>query len=111
MPMPYALASGDDVVAFFFTHPLLAGRARPGEPQNKVLWAVRSPEGRMPLEIVARSPDRDARAIAVSADTGGGQGEIQRSIVDLPTPGCWRLSLRWGAHQATIDFRVRVRKA
>jgi hypothetical protein len=110
MPMPYALSPGDEVAAFFFTHPLLAGRARRGEPQNKVLWVVRSPKDGMPLEIVARSPDRNARGIAVPADTGGGSGEIQRSIIDLLRPGCWRLFLRWGAREATIDVRVDPRK-
>ena len=108
--MPYALASGDDVAAFFFTQPLLAGTARRGEPQNKVLWVVRSPEDGMPLDVVARSEGDDTPAIAVPADTGGGSGEIQRSIVDVPEPGCWRLSLRWGNREASLDVRVIARE-
>jgi hypothetical protein len=110
MPMPYAVASGDEVVAFFFTHPLLAGRAHSGEPQNKVLWVVRSPEGGIPLDIVARIPDRKSQGIAIKADTGGGSGEIQRSIIDVPRPGCWRLFLRWGPREATLDVRVIARE-
>jgi hypothetical protein len=33
-------------------------------------------------------------------------GEIYPSYVDLPAPGCWRLSLRWGAHAAQLDVEV-----
>jgi hypothetical protein len=108
--MPYAIATGDSSAAFFFSYPLRAGHASPGEPQNKILWVIRSPQQPGPLRILARSAERPNRAIPGVADSDGGSGVIQRSIVDLPTDGCWRLFLRWATQDATLDVRVRKRK-
>jgi hypothetical protein len=38
-------------------------------------------------------------------------GEIYPSIVDLPAAGCWRLTLRWSGHAASIDLEVRALSA
>jgi hypothetical protein len=103
--MPHAIASTGDVAAFFFAHPLVAGR---GQAQNKVLWVVRG-GSRTPFAIVARSA-KSARAVQFTGDSGGASGQIQRTILTLPRPGCWRLDLSWGAgKRARLDVQVEAR--
>ena len=101
--MPFALARGEQLAAFFFTHPLHVTRAR---EHNKVLWVLARPNGGEPLEITAKRAGRSG-AVRTKSDPGlGGNGQIQRSALDFPAPGCWRLTLRWGAERATLDVYV-----
>jgi hypothetical protein len=102
--LPYALGSGDAVAAFFFARPLRAGH--PENPANKVLWVVGSPRNRQPLLVTARPAGDAGRAVHLREEADSGPGEIYPSIVDLPSPGCWRLELRWTSHRAVIDVEV-----
>ena len=43
---------------------------------------------------------REGTTMRVRRELGG----AGPSIVDLPDPGCWRLTLRWGKHRDTIDL-------
>lgn len=100
-PLPYAIDAGQQVAAFFFTSPL---RARtPRSFRNKILWVVGSTANAERLAITARSGGRTVRA---SGDPGGGSGQIQRTMIRFPEPGCWRLDLRWGERRSAIDVRV-----
>jgi hypothetical protein len=101
--VPYALASGDTAGAFFFADPLRAGH--PENPSNKVLWIVDAPRNGHPLRIVARRPD-SSQTVRMQFPADSGPGEIYPSGVDLPSAGCWKLSLAWGAHRASIDVEV-----
>jgi hypothetical protein len=101
--VPYALASGDTAGAFFFADPLRAGH--PKNPSNKVLWIVAAPRNGHPLRIVARRPD-SSQTVRMQLPADSGPGEIYPSGVDLPSAGCWKLSLAWGAHRASIDVEV-----
>jgi hypothetical protein len=100
-PMPYAIDPSEQVAAFFFTHPLKA--RTPRGVRNKILWIVgRTPEAER-LVITAQSAGRTVRS---SGDAGGGSGQIQRTTIRFPEPGCWRLDLRWGERRARLDVRV-----
>ncbi|HEY1509387.1 MAG TPA: hypothetical protein VGF93_10320 [Solirubrobacteraceae bacterium] len=101
--VPYALASGDTAGAFFFADPIHAGH--PENPSNKVLWIVGSRRDGQPLRIVARRTG-SSQAVRMQFPADSSPGEIYPSGVDLPTAGCWKLSLAWGAHRASIDVEV-----
>jgi hypothetical protein len=103
-PTPYALGSGEPVAAFFFAYPLRAGH--PTAPTNKILWVVGAPRNGQPLVITARPMGAPGQAVVFHREADSGPGEIYPSVIDLPTAGCWRLALRWGSHQATIDVQV-----
>jgi hypothetical protein len=101
--VPFALASGETAAAFFWAR-LRAGH--PDNPANKVLWVVRAPREGHPLVIEASPAGAPGRKVVIREEADSGPGEIYPSYVDLPTPGCWRLALRWGTHRASIDVTV-----
>ena len=92
---PYATSAGGHLVAILFTDGLYA----PPKPDqgNKILWV--SPITGGPLRISARLGQTGD---AVTREVPGGPGP---SIVDLPAPGCWHLTLHWGTASDTIDLR------
>ena len=103
--VPYALASDDAAGAFFVANPLRAGHPR--NPSNKVLWIVRFPRDGHSLTITARLSTHPSDKVQISRPADSSPGEIYPSYVDLPNPGCWRLSLAWGPHRARIDVQVK----
>ena len=103
--VPYALASGNAAAAFFFAPSLRAGH--PTDPANKVLWVVRFRRDGRPLNITARVGTDPSKVVRISRPADSSPGEIYPSYVDLPKPGCWRLELAWGPHQASLNVRVR----
>ena len=100
-PMPYAIDSSKQVAAFFFTNPLRARTRRAF--RNKILWVVGRTADAERLTITARS---DGTTVRSSGDAGGGSGQIQRTTIRFPKPGCWRLDLRWGQRRSMLDVRV-----
>jgi hypothetical protein len=95
--VPYVLGQRGDIVGVLFGHPLAA--PRPAGRSNKILWVSRLPlEQGSPLEITARLA---ATGQTVTQQVRGGPGQ---SIVDLPTPGCWRLTVRWSGHRDVLDL-------
>jgi hypothetical protein len=100
---PFALTSGETAAAFFWAR-LRAGH--PDNPANKVLWIVRAPRDGHPLVIEASPSAWPGGKVVLEEEADSGPGEIYPSYVDLPTPGCWRLGLRWGVHRASIDVTV-----
>ncbi len=69
------------------------------DSNNKILWVSRLPqEGASTLRIDARLAG--ARS-AVVRRVQGGPGP---SIINLPEPGCWHLTLRWSGHVDTMDL-------
>jgi hypothetical protein len=43
--------------------------------------------------------------VPVRREVDGGPGP---SIINLPSAGCWRLSLTWSGHRDQLDLRYRV---
>jgi hypothetical protein len=102
----YAMSYAGQMVAVLFGYPL---SQPPAEGRNnKILW-VAGPAAPTPRDPSA-GPDYNDLLIDARLD---GHGEpVQRriaggpgpSIVDLPEPGCWRLTLRWSGRTDIIDL-------
>ncbi|HWF54580.1 MAG TPA: hypothetical protein VG223_08140 [Solirubrobacteraceae bacterium] len=72
--------------------------------RNKILWVSRvSQRPGASLRILAQrmtGPRRDGAA--VMRDVNGGAGP---SIINLPSSGCWRLTLRWSGWTDQLDLQ------
>ena len=96
---PFARSASGDLVAIVFGNPLRADPSAQG-PQNKILWVTRTPpQATDQLTITARLENSDQ---VTEIDLHQAPGP---SIVDVPTPGCWLMQLRWGEHTDTIALR------
>jgi hypothetical protein len=79
------------------------GVAPAGGPAMKVLWIVRNPHAA--IDLVVRGQKIGGRrsfvvargVIAQDASSAPAQGFEYPSIVNIPSPGCWRLTVRSGA--------------
>ena len=102
--MPHVVGRGGHIVAILFGYPLLSPPAK--RRNNKILWVARSAwQGQSDLRIRAQRV-QSGRPIGrrVARTVTGGPGP---SIVDLPAPGCWRLTLRWGGRSDRLDLEYR----
>ncbi len=94
--IPWAVGQPPGVVGVMFATELVAKGERPDGSANKVLWLTETPMASTLLTLRAQ-PD-DAATPVVNLSFPGADGNRQfPSIVDLPTPGCWRINLSWGA--------------
>jgi hypothetical protein len=94
-PVPWAMATPGDAVAFMFAKELVAGSSpRSDGSQNKVLWVVKDPTS----FLVESRPLGQAQPVVTVA---GGP-----SIVDVPTPGCWTFQLLRGEQTSVINLQV-----
>ena len=91
--MPHVLGRSGEITAILFGDPL-ASPPRP-DRANKVLWVPReTPLTYTRLAITARQGDRTVKR----------KVDLGPSYVDLPAPGCWRLTLTWTGHEDTLDL-------
>ena len=97
--IPFVVGDKGDIAAILFAQPLTA--PPPADHNNKILWVSRVGVGSS-LRISAALADGSARAVRVVA---GGPGP---SIVDLPKPGCWHLTLHWGQSSDSLDLAYRA---
>jgi hypothetical protein len=103
-PWVHALSHGHNVAAVVFGYPLRAGTPGPGR-QNKVLWITRLPRQGLPLRIEARPLHASRPVVTVTEPADSEPGQIYPSYVNVPTAGCWRMTLRWAGHTDTIALR------
>jgi hypothetical protein len=98
--MAYVRGHKGTIVAILFGQPLTASPAADhNNNNNKILWVSRlSQEPVTDLRIDAHLVDGSATAHRTVA---GGPGP---SIVDLPEPGCWHLTLRWSGHTDRLNL-------
>lgn len=89
---PHVTGSKGGIVGILFVNPLRAHQS-PGT-NNKILWVAEDP-GSTPLVIRAH---REGSGREVTRTVSGGPGP---SIIDMPTPGCWELTLTWSNHTET----------
>ncbi|NUP47424.1 MAG: hypothetical protein HOW97_08925, partial [Catenulispora sp.] len=84
------------VVGMLFADPLKSAQ------DNKILWIVKLPRDGAPLQMRATLfGTRDSFALTpVPPDSG--PGEIYPSMVPVPTPGCWILTMAWNGHQDSV---------
>jgi hypothetical protein len=99
--MPHVLGRSGEVAAIVFGDPLLSP---PSETRaNKILWVSRRP---------IKPPDKlRIRAQRMRGDRPVGQRVVRvivggpgPSYLNLPAPGCWRLSLQWSGRSDELDL-------
>jgi hypothetical protein len=61
-----------------------------------------------PLTIEARPLHASTPLIRHAWPADSSPGEIYPSYVNVPTAGCWRLTLRWARHTDWIDLRYQA---
>jgi hypothetical protein len=97
--MPFVRSASGNVVAILFEDELTSPAA-PNDA-NKVLWVWnRLPTDVTLIHAVARL-DGTGPAVTKGVPTPAGP-----SSVELPAPGCWRLSLTWPGGSDSIDLRT-----
>jgi hypothetical protein len=101
-PWPDALSEHGTVAAVVFGYPLRAGN--PTGRLNKVLWIMRLPRLGSALTIEAEPLHADTPLIRLTFPADSSPGEIYPSYVNVPTAGCWRLTLHWAGHNDSIDL-------
>ncbi len=101
-PWPHAVSERGNVVAIVFGYPLRADR--PTNPANKILWIMRLPRKGSPLRIKATPLHSSAPLVKSAWPADSSPGEIYPSYVNVPTAGCWRVSLHWAGHTDSIDL-------
>ena len=101
--LPYVVSAEGNLVGILFGAPLQAPAATAGR-NNKILWIVREARGGQPLTLTARRVDGPGADVATTEEADSSPGEIYPSIVDVPVPGCWRVTARWNGNTATVDL-------
>jgi hypothetical protein len=105
--MPHVLGRGGDIAALVFGYPL---RSPPAKNRgNKILWVSRrAVKPLSDLRIHAQRMDgRHRVGRPVTRVVVGGPGP---SGIDLPAPGCWRLTLRWSGRTDELDLQYAHRR-
>jgi hypothetical protein len=96
--LPWALGSGGQAVAFLFARQLVAGSGpRIDGTDNKVLWVAKG----IPSNFVVDGIPPGGTQAVVTVNGGP-------SIVDVPSAGCWKFRLTWGAAQAESTINLDV---
>ena len=97
-PVPWALGTNSEALAYVFAGQLVAGVSpRADGSNNKVLWLNR--EGSS-MVVVGRPIGKSQPVVTMP----GGP-----SITDVPAPGCWSFTLSWtsnGKHTSTVNLDV-----
>jgi hypothetical protein len=95
--VPYVVGERGAILGVLFGQPFSAPPAP--DHGNKILWVTRDPHPAGPLTITA---ELDGALTTREVPDGPGP-----SLVDLPTPGCWRLTLAWPDHtdRVTVAYR------
>ncbi len=101
-PMHYVLGSSGRIVAILFAYPLLS--PSPTDHNNKILWVSHASTrpGSDLLIAAQRMTGKQSNGPRVTRTVTGGPGP---SIIDLPAPGCWRLTLGWSGHSDQLDLQ------
>jgi hypothetical protein len=100
--LPHVIGRSGEIAALVFGYPL---RSPPVKDRgNKILWVSRrAVKPLSDLRIHAqRMEGRRRVGRAVTRVVVGGPGP---SGINLPAPGCWRLTLRWSGRTDQLDLR------
>ena len=92
---PHVTGTQDEIIGVLFANPLRSPPAN-GQ-QNKILWVAKD-HGAGSLKITARLAGSSRVVTRIVADGPG------PSIIDMPAPGCWQLTLTWSGHRDTVSL-------
>jgi hypothetical protein len=100
--LPHVLSASGNIVAILFGYPLGSPPAR--DHSNKILWLSRAAtDPGSNLRIAAqRMAGSRLLGAPVNRIVVGGPGP---SIVNLPSAGCWRFTLRWSGRIDSLDLQ------
>jgi len=100
--MPYVLGEAGKIAAIQWADPLVSPPS--ARYNNKILWVSRRPTTPgSDLQISAQKVVGNIRVgRPVRRTVTGGPGP---SIINLPSAGCWQLTLRWSGRRDTLDLR------
>lgn len=103
LAMPHVLGARGEIVAVLWarSRPLLAPPA--GDRANKILWVSKAPLAPPSNLAIAARRVQGGRAVGATQHrtVEGGPGP---SIIDMPSAGCWRFTLRWSGHTDSVDL-------
>lgn len=105
--VPYVVARSGRIVAILFSYPLHSPIAP--HHDNKILWVSRTqPVSPTALWIRAQQmKGGQAVGAAVERVVRYGPGP---SFVNVPRPGCWRLTLSWAGRRDSVDLAYTAEK-
>jgi hypothetical protein len=100
--LPHVIGRSGEIAALIFGYPLRSPAVK--DRGNKILWVSRRTVRPLSdLRIRAQRMDGRRRVgRPVTRVVAGGPGP---SGIDLPAPGCWRLTLRWSGRSDQLDLR------
>jgi hypothetical protein len=97
----YVLGRSGRIVAILFGSRSLSSPPA-ADHNNKILWVSRAANDGRNLRIEAqRLSGSKPLGAPVARSVMGGPGP---SIINLPSPGCWRFTLRWSGSTDTLDL-------
>ena len=100
--LPHVIGRSGEIAALVFGYPLRSPPVK--DRSNKILWVSRR-QVRALSDLRIRAQRMEGRRRVgrpVTRVVVGGPGP---SGIDLPAPGCWRLTLRWSGRTDQLDLR------
>jgi len=97
--MPFVRSASGKVVAILFTGDLASPPRK--DVANKVLWVWQQPPADVTSIHASARLNGTGPVVTAGLPTPAGP-----SYVDLPSPGCWRLTLTWPGGSDSIDLRA-----
>jgi hypothetical protein len=92
---------------------IFTGGMAPAGYSTKMLWVFLAPSAKRLADTELRVQGRRMDGPGSFSDTfagigyeGSGGAPSYASIIDVPKPGCWRLTLTTGKVKATVDLRA-----
>jgi hypothetical protein len=102
----YVLGRSGRIAAILFGASSLSSPPA-ADHNNKILWVSRVATDGRDLKIEAqRLSGSKPLGAPVARSVTGGPGP---SIINLPSPGCWRFTLRWSGLTDTVDLQYKPR--
>ena len=98
-------ASAGFVAYMWAPPPQLVVASGPDDPGTKVLW-INTVVPRGPLAITAHPAGAPSPTATFHIEPASAPDGNYPSIIDLPTPGCWRLELSLSGAHGTLDVLV-----
>jgi hypothetical protein len=93
--IPGAVGRPPEVIGVMFATELVAKGERPDGSTNKILWLTGAPISSSQLMLRAQPADAATPVVNLRVARVAGYQQFP-SIIDLPTPGCWRINISWG---------------
>ncbi len=100
--LPYVIARPPIAGGYLFGFPLRAGH--PDNPTSKILWAMARPRNGSNLVINAHALGASGPPLTETLPDNSSPGEIYPDIFDVPSAGCWQVTLDWAGHHVVLEL-------